>query len=279
MLRERLGPRRNRAASRACQSPRSGREGIVTVSPASRPARAAATRSLASMIISDGICPISAPVRSKKSVRVAPGSTAWNRTPLPAEFGPEPLRQCQDEGLAGRVGGVEALRDDGDGGGDVDNRARSSVAKSRRRREGQGLQRPDVEFEQPVIEAGRAVESGAKRSETGAVHEDAQGGIRGDAVPDHGKILRSGQVGRHDLDSHAALSAETLRRRPQPGLVAGDEDEVMASSSQLVGVSRADSRGGARYERRAGVLGHRGILVRRRRAWCWRPVARGSAGR
>src|SRR6267378_2935494 len=73
-----------RAASNRSHSALSGRDGMVTVSPWSRPASAASTVSSAAITISVGRLRTGRPAMSQNSVAVAPGRTACTRTPLPA---------------------------------------------------------------------------------------------------------------------------------------------------------------------------------------------------
>ena len=73
-----------RAASWRSHSAWFGSDGMVTVSPRSRPARAASTRSSADITICAGSSWTGLPAMSQNSVAVAPGRTACTRTPLSA---------------------------------------------------------------------------------------------------------------------------------------------------------------------------------------------------
>src|ERR1700730_8152502 len=73
-----------RAASNRSHAALSGRDGMVTISPWSRPASAASTVSSADITISAGRLRTGSPAMSQNYVAVAPGRTAWTRTSLPA---------------------------------------------------------------------------------------------------------------------------------------------------------------------------------------------------
>ena len=83
-----------------------------------------------------------------------------------------------------------------------------------------------------------------------------------------------GQVGRQDLDGHPVPPRELAGHRRQPGLVAGDEDEVDPLRGELLGELAPDAGGGAGDQCRAHAPSTRSKSSRSSRQWrsspaCW----------
>ena len=61
------------------------------------------------------------------------------------------------------------------------------------------------------------------------------------------------EVGRDRLDGAAGLPLQPLRQGAEPGLVAGNQDQVIAAPGEPVGIDFADAGGGAGDQ--GGTLG------------------------
>src|SRR5271165_7689862 len=93
--------------------------------------RAASTRSSTGIIISLGTCSAEPPAASKKFVAVAPGRTAWMRTFLSGELLVERQAQGQHERFRSAIEAVQEFGPNGDGRGNIDDRAASAGDKAR----------------------------------------------------------------------------------------------------------------------------------------------------
>ncbi len=79
----------------------------------------------------------------------------------------------------------------------------------------------------------------------GVVDEPADSAVRAKALFDAVEIVRSGKVGRNAFDGHTRLRFEPVGERAQPVVATGDENEIMASLRQAIGIDRTDAFGRA----------------------------------
>jgi hypothetical protein len=72
---------------------------------------------------------------------------------------------------------------------------------------------------------------------------------RGDARLDLRKLDARGKVGRYDFDLGTGFALQCCAQFLKTLTPARDQDEVVAPSSQVLGVGSPDARGGSGYER------------------------------
>jgi hypothetical protein len=192
------------------------------------------------------------PALFQNSVAVAPGNTTCTRTPL-LPIVAQRLAESEHESLGSTVHGVEHLGRQRHDRRDVDDGALAAIDEGARRRMAEPREGSDVEIDHAL----HGVEAGLQRrrvqAHAGIVHQHADAGVGLQQVLDAPQVRCIFEVGRHGLDDRRGFRLEARGQRIEPISIARHQDEVVAAARQAVRVSRADSRGCARDQRRALV--------------------------
>ena len=172
---------------------------------------------------------------------MAPGSTAWTRTFLPASSLCSDWLKRHHIRLARTVDAVEDFRRDGDDRGDVDDGAAAAGDQARRRRIGETGERPDIERDHVVhrIDIGVEQRRHGRNARIVDQHRDAGVGAqpRFDA-PEIGLVV---EIRGDDVDAPAGLVGELLCQIVEALAVARHQDQIVAAPGEAIGIDGADA--------------------------------------
>lgn len=231
----------------------SGKAGIVTTSPMSRPASAASTISTASMRLSAGIAERSTPALPQSSVRVAPGNTAWTRMPVFASSLCSPMLRFSAKDL---VPLYTALNRSGASARTEETLISVLRPRATKPSTAACAKRNAAVMLMFTIASSRSTSEpciGPATATPALFTQHAHGRVLRQPVFDPQQIRRRRQVRRQNVYGTAGLGTQACGQSVQPGFIAGHQDQVIAAARQTVGVDGANAGGSAGDERGVGI--------------------------
>ena len=154
---------------------------------------------------------------SQNSVAVAPGRTAWTRTPLSAELMLQRLAERQHERFAAAIDAVERLGRDRHDRGDIDDGAAAARDEAGHRGVGQPGERADIEADHLIHLLDVGIEQRRRGADAGIVHQQRDARVGAQRRLDPGQIRLVVEVGCDRLDRPAGLAFQALRPTPRAG--------------------------------------------------------------
>ena len=244
--------------------------GTWTTTPRARAANAPSTTSSASSQSQSGVRRMSMPARSWNSVCDVAGTERQDAHPGAGDVTGQALAEARDPRLGGAVG---ALGKEAGDRRDVDDRAVTALEHAGDRGTGEPEDGPDEDPQHALLVVDVAGHEPLVHREPGVVDQDVDRAVPvGQSRLDTSAAVVLGEVGGQHLDRDAVRGAELGGQRLQPGLVAGDEDEVVAVLGEAAdeGVADAGCRAGDECgahllhpRKRAGPPSRCGVGVRR----------------
>ena len=143
------------------------------------------------------------------------------------------LTEGQHKSLAGTVDAIQGLRGDGDDGRNVDDRSASTSHEARSRRIGQPHGHRGIQIDHAGHLFNVAVQQGRMCTHARVVDQQGDAGVRAQLLFHACQFIAVVQVGRQDFYRTAGASADAARQRVQLFAVAGDQDQVIATLSEL----------------------------------------------
>ncbi len=164
---------------------------------------------------------------------------------LGPKFLGKPLRQEEHESLRRAVNRHGELRREADDRADIDDRALTSLGKTRSNGAGKPHKCGGIEGDKLAHVVKALLDEGSTDRRSGIVDEYADARIVTQPGFNLCKIRRLGEIGLEDIDRYAGLLAQTARKRFHSNHVSGDQQEIMSASSEPFGIGGANARGGA----------------------------------
>jgi hypothetical protein len=154
------------------------------------------------------------------------------------------LAQGEHEGFGSAIDAVQHFRRDGDHRGNVDDRPATTGDEGGSRGVGKSHQRRHVEIDHLFHGIHIGLQQRLQAADARVVNQQGDAGVRGDDRLDPLQVTPVVQVRGNRLYYAARGIGDARRQLVEPGLVACDENEVVAPPSQPVGINRTDSGGG-----------------------------------